>query len=334
VRLERQSTTVPNTSNSNACTSSLAAMGGLLQSRANEAVAPLGRRQHAMLGAAEQGISVAGHAIIDPVAENARQQAQNRERAPGPAEALRHDGDGVELGVGAAIGQHQVALELVRVEAVMAVERLAERRLRGGEPNSQRLVAFQDELGESRAQHAHAIEYDERLVVRERRNGRVGAIAVGHGFGQAPRGAGGTRLARHAPGPTCPRWRRQWSASTIAIMASPTGTARMPTQGSWRPLVEISASCPNRSTVRRGVRIDEVGFTAKRATIGWPVEMPPRIPPALLDRNCGRPSLPIRISSALSSPVSSAAAMPAPLSTPFTALRLIMYPARSWSGVP
>ena len=125
----------------------------------------------------------------------------------------------------------------------MAVERLAERRLRRGEPNSERLVAFQDELGEPRAQHAHAVEHDERLVVRERRNGRVGAIAVGHGFGQAPRGAGGARLARHAPGPTCPRWRRQWSASTIAIMASPTGTARMPTQGSWRPLVEISVSC-------------------------------------------------------------------------------------------
>src|SRR5437763_916873 len=37
--------------------------------------------------------------------------------------------------------------------------------------------------------------------------------------------------------------------------------------------------------VRR--RIDEVGFTAKRATTGWPVEMPPRMPPAWLDRNLG-----------------------------------------------
>ncbi len=90
-------------------------------------------------------------------------------------------------------------------------------------------------------------------------------------------------------------------------MASPTGTARMPTQGSWRPLVEISVSLPKRSMVRRGVRIDEVGLTAKRTTMGWPDEMPPRMPPALLERNCGRPSLPMRISSALSSPVSSAA---------------------------
>jgi hypothetical protein len=29
------------------------------------------------------------------------------------------------------------------------------------------------------------------------------------------------------------------------------------------------------------------GFTAKRATTGWPVEMPPRMPPALFDRNTG-----------------------------------------------
>src|ERR1700742_2792566 len=84
--------------------------------------------------------------------------------------------------------------------------------------------------------------------------------------------------------PTCPRWRRKWSASTQAIMASPTGTARMPTQGSCRPLVKISVSPPLRSTVRRGVRIDDVGFTAKRTTTGCPVEMPPRMPPAWLDR--------------------------------------------------
>src|SRR5437764_1158209 len=36
-------------------------------------------------------------------------------------------------------------------------------------------------------------------------------------------------------------------------MASPTGTARMPTQGSWRPLVvmSVSAPAPDRSTVLR-----------------------------------------------------------------------------------
>src|SRR4030081_2829032 len=51
-------------------------------------------------------------------------------------------------------------------------------------------------------------------------------------------------------------------------MASPTGTARMPTQGSWRPFVVMSVSAPLRSTVRRGDRIDDVGLTANRAPTG------------------------------------------------------------------
>ncbi len=71
--------------------------------------------------------------------------------------------------------------------------------------------------------------------------------------------------------------------------------------GSWRPLVTISVSLPCRSIVRRGVRIDEVGLTAKRTTTCWPEVIPPRMPPAWLDRNRG-PSLPMRISSAFSSP--------------------------------
>ena len=80
---------------------------------------------------------------------------------------------------------------------------------------------------------------------------------------------------------------------------------------------------PSASMVWRGVRIDDVGFTAKRATTGCPVEIPPRIPPAWLERKVGAPSEPMRISSALSSPEKAADAKPAPISTPFTALMLI-----------
>ena len=83
-----------------------------------------------------------------------------------------------------------------------------------------------------------------------------------------------------------------------------------------------------------GLRIDEVGLTAKRATIDCPVEMPPRMPPALLDRNTGLPSLPMRISSAFSSPESAAAPKPAPISTPLTALMPISAAARSPSSLP
>ena len=61
-------------------------------------------------------------------------------------------------------------------------------------------------------------------------------------------------------------------------------------------------SCPVRSTDRFGVRIELVGLTANRATMGWLVEIPPRTPPAWFDRKSTPPSGRIRISSALSSP--------------------------------
>ena len=83
--------------------------------------------------------------------------------------------------------------------------------------------------------------------------------------------------------------------------------------------------------VRRGVRIEEVGLTAKRATTGWPVEMPPRMPPAWFEEKRG-PSLPMKIGSAFV-PVSAAAAKPAPISTPLTALIVISAIARSLSSL-
>ncbi len=52
-------------------------------------------------------------------------------------------------------------------------------------------------------------------------------------------------------------------------------------------LVDITAS-PCRLIERRGMRMLEVGLTARCATMSCPVEMPPRMPPALFDRNpCG-----------------------------------------------
>src|SRR3982074_1218295 len=83
-----------------------------------------------------------------------------------------------------------------------------------------------------------------------------------------------------------------------------------------------------------GAGIDEVGLTTKRQTTGCPVEMPPRMPPAWFERKIGLPSLPMRISSALSSPESAAAANPAPISTPLPALMPISAAARSPSSLP
>ena len=48
-------------------------------------------------------------------------------------------------------------------------------------------------------------------------------------------------------------------------------------------------------------KIEEVGFTAKDAIISWPEEIPPNIPPALLDLNFIRPDA-FLISSEFSSP--------------------------------
>ena len=119
---------------------------------------------------------------------------------------------------------------------------------------------------------------------------------------------------------------------TQAAIASATGTARIPTQGSWRPLVISSISSPCRLMVRRGVVIELVGLTENRTTIGCPVLIPPRMPPAWFDSYSG-PSAPMTISSAFASPVRVAAAMPSPISTPFTALIDIIAAARSVSNL-
>src|SRR5262249_34055683 len=118
----------------------------------------------------------------------------------------------------------------------------------------------------------------------ERRLGFVFVLDLGEGAERV--GFRGYRQAhrRSRQGPIWPRWRSRWSASTMASMASATGVPRIATHGSWRPLVTISRSAPARSTVRRGVRMELVGFTAMRATIGCPVLIPPRMPPAWFDR--------------------------------------------------
>ena len=93
------------------------------------------------------------------------------------------------------------------------------------------------------------------------------------------------------------------------------GTARMPTQGSCLPLVTTSISLPSMSKLFKGVRIEGVALMAIRPVIGAPLEMPPKMPPALLLANpCAV------IWSLPSAPVSVAASNPLPISTALTAL--------------
>ena len=107
-----------------------------------------------------------------------------------------------------------------------------------------------------------------------------------------------------------------------ASIASPIGTARIPTQGSCLPRTEIFVFFPLVSIVSRVFKIEDVGLTANDAIISCPVEILPQIPPALLDKNFALPLLDL-ISSELVSPVKLAAFIPAPMFTPLTALILI-----------
>ena len=66
-------------------------------------------------------------------------------------------------------------------------------------------------------------------------------------------------------------------------MASPTGTALIPTQGSCLPLTDIVVFFPNLFIVLLLFKIDDVGLTANDTIISCPEEIPPSIPPALLE---------------------------------------------------
>jgi hypothetical protein len=109
-------------------------------------------------------------------------------------------------------------------------------------------------------------------------------------------------------------------------MASAIGVARMPTQGSWRPLVTTSVERPSMSIDSRGDRMELVGLIAMLTSRSCPVLMPPSTPPALLPlKPCGESESPCVV------PRCVTLAKPAPISTPLTALMPIMAKAMSAS---
>ena len=61
----------------------------------------------------------------------------------------------------------------------------------------------------------------------------------------------------------------------MAIIASPIGTARMPTQGSWRPFTVTVAGSPVAVMLDCGRAMLLVGLKATWNTIVSPFEMPP-----------------------------------------------------------
>ncbi|MCY1209983.1 hypothetical protein D3C86_655100 [compost metagenome] len=102
-------------------------------------------------------------------------------------------------------------------------------------------------------------------------------------------------------------------------MASAMGVARMPTQGSWRPLVMTSTGLLFTSIDWRGLMIELVGLIAMLTSRSCPELMPPKMPPALLLRK------PVGvIESPCVVPRCVTLSKPAPISTAFTALMPIM----------
>ena len=80
--------------------------------------------------------------------------------------------------------------------------------------------------------------------------------------------------------------------------------------------------------------IEEVGLIVTVKLISWPLEIQPKIPPELFDENKIFLFLPALSSSEFWSPDNYTASLPAPTSTPLTALMLIMAAARSESSFP
>src|SRR5262245_10333965 len=148
----------------------------------DEPLAPLRFGHHAVLVAAEQAIAVAGNAIVEPAADRSWYHPQHAREPPGTAKLAGDGGDGVELDVRAALDQHEIGFERLRVEAVVAKERLADQRLGGGETECEVRIPLQNEAGKARAQHAHAVEHHECLVVGKRGHVGVGTIAIGRGL--------------------------------------------------------------------------------------------------------------------------------------------------------
>ena len=69
------------------------------------------------------------------------------------------------------------------------------------------------------------------------------------------------------------------SAKVMASIASTAGTARMATQGSWRPFILILQGCKSVFKVSCSIPILGVGLNDTRPQIIPPADMPPQIPP-------------------------------------------------------
>ena len=121
---------------------------------------------------------VARDHFIKSVAPRKRQDAEASRQRPGKAQALGHANAALRLEPRHAILDQNIGLVILRVEAVVPVERAAKRGLRRQQPIDSFVVMTEYELRPSRTERAIAVEDNDRSVVGENRHGRIVPVAV------------------------------------------------------------------------------------------------------------------------------------------------------------
>ena len=128
-----------------------------------------------------------------------------------------------------------------------------------------------------------------------------------------------SRLRRVSATLSPPNLSSAYFAKVRRTMASATTDAAGTAVLSERWLMACADSPVSTSTVRRALGMDGIGFMAPRTRITWPLDIPPSMPPARLDRRSIRPSALTTISSCACEPGREASRKPSPISTPLNA---------------
>jgi hypothetical protein len=121
--------------------------------------------------ATEDAIATACEQVVGGVGKDARQPTVSSTGAPRPAQLPGDACKRVALAVGVAALDQQHRFERLDIESVVTEQRLPERRLGGRELDRSARVLIGDEAHGARAQHAHAVEHQQRARVVEPRHG-------------------------------------------------------------------------------------------------------------------------------------------------------------------
>src|SRR5262249_45175428 len=95
-----------------------------------EPVFPARQRNHALIGRAEDTKAISRDKIIDAIRDHAGQQPQRRRKGERKVETFSHSDRALRFDVSASILEQDVGFEMHRVESIMDVKRMSERRLR------------------------------------------------------------------------------------------------------------------------------------------------------------------------------------------------------------